>query len=413
MIRRWKMANDTPTETPTDSTPSTSAALDHRLKTEARNVGIAAIFTLVGLTVAAAIYAGTRKGWMAGTLAGYSAFAAGVFVGFLFGVPHASKSNNNPQQEGHAAFLTNSNLVEISDWLTKILVGLGLIQLGRATHGLGSLIDSVRIGLGRGSGSTLMAAGLLIVGAVGGFMCSYLVTVIMGPRLFLQAAQAGEEAEKALTQIKAAATEAQAAATQAQVVANDSLASQLVRRQLDEDSAEVNQSDLVTALQAASPGERALLGQLAADQRRFNRDNPKRQALHDRTIKVFRSLTAAEPKTWVYHAGLGYALGEAAQPQFEESFNELDTAIRLRGNAKQATDFFAELARADALIKLSGNNMTDDQRRQVASDLETATKGNPDIAEIVAAEPDLRNALNSSGPENVESVSQDSNSPAH
>jgi hypothetical protein len=33
--------------------------------------------------------------------------------------------------EQSAGYRSNSNLEEISDWLTKILVGLGLIELGR------------------------------------------------------------------------------------------------------------------------------------------------------------------------------------------------------------------------------------------------------------------------------------------
>jgi tetratricopeptide (TPR) repeat protein len=47
----------------------------------------------------------------------------GLFAGFLFGIPkHISKNISG-------IYTSNTNLEEISDWLTKILVGLGLTQI--------------------------------------------------------------------------------------------------------------------------------------------------------------------------------------------------------------------------------------------------------------------------------------------
>jgi hypothetical protein len=304
--------------------------------------------------------------------------------------------------------------------------------LGRATHGFGTLVDSVRIGLGRGGGATLMAAGLLIVGAISGFMCSYLITIMKAPELFRRAALAGaqelvqkaqdtlsqaQDARDAATHALAGTQElvqkAQDAATQAQVVANDSVAGQLVHRQLDVASQECDDSDLVKALQAASPDERTRLGQMAAVQRRFTRRDPDQQADHDRTIKVFKALTEVEPNNWVSHSELGYALGEAAEPQLQESVDELDKAISLRGSAKQDTDFFAELARANASIKLYGENMTEDERQRVASDLRTATEGNQDIAGIVETEPELRAVFDTLAPQTQTAPPQDSSPPVN
>ena len=54
---------------------------------------------------------------------GAAIFMLGLFAGFLFGIPkHISKNLSG-------IYTSNTNLEEISDWLTKILVGLGLTQI--------------------------------------------------------------------------------------------------------------------------------------------------------------------------------------------------------------------------------------------------------------------------------------------
>ena len=82
---------------------------------------------------------GNSHGWAAMTalLWALSAMAAGVAVGFLFGIPKIlqgvsrSPEGTAAQQIAHDAYRqqVNTNLTEISDWLTKIIVGLGLINL--------------------------------------------------------------------------------------------------------------------------------------------------------------------------------------------------------------------------------------------------------------------------------------------
>ncbi len=61
----------------------------------------------------------------------FACLCAGGFVGFLFGIPRfAPQSERESAVAARAAtrsggWQSNSNLVEISDWLTKIIVGLG------------------------------------------------------------------------------------------------------------------------------------------------------------------------------------------------------------------------------------------------------------------------------------------------
>ncbi|MGH8570238.1 MAG: hypothetical protein ACREXU_20090, partial [Gammaproteobacteria bacterium] len=78
-------------------------------------------------------------------------YACGFLVGFLFGIPRVLQSDNpppsaadtgagasgKPQDPGGGAAVgqagyaqrVNTNLEQISDWLTKIIVGLGLVEL--------------------------------------------------------------------------------------------------------------------------------------------------------------------------------------------------------------------------------------------------------------------------------------------
>src|SRR5258708_4871561 len=55
----------------------------------------------------------------------------GVSFGFLFGFPKAIQNDDATAQKGNVLYrmLINNNLGEISDWLTKIIVGLSLVHV--------------------------------------------------------------------------------------------------------------------------------------------------------------------------------------------------------------------------------------------------------------------------------------------
>jgi hypothetical protein len=79
----------------------------------------------------------------------------------------------------------STNLAEISDWLTKLLLGAGLVELTRLGHPLASLIDAVARGLqGIPPGGTvtgtpvITAASILIMYVVLGFLDGYVVTTL-------------------------------------------------------------------------------------------------------------------------------------------------------------------------------------------------------------------------------------------
>ncbi len=59
-----------------------------------------------------------------GLLIGGASLSAGGLLGFIFGIPSIMQNNS-------ARLKYNDNLVQISDWLTKIIVGVGLTQFTR------------------------------------------------------------------------------------------------------------------------------------------------------------------------------------------------------------------------------------------------------------------------------------------
>ncbi len=158
-----------------------------------------------------------------GLLTALAAYLTGFLLGFLFGIPRyvssgefrlaqkpALKQGTSPPDGAAAlpspspssgesqpaapadvpperrtwAFTPSTNLAEVSDWLTKLLLGAGLVQLTHLGPPLASLINSVAAGLEGGaavepSGSaTVMAGAILITYTVLGFLVGYVLTTL-------------------------------------------------------------------------------------------------------------------------------------------------------------------------------------------------------------------------------------------
>ncbi len=56
---------------------------------------------------------------------------AGGIIGFLFAIPRSGTYRYKPGQNSESWYDDNTNLEEISDWLTKIIVGLTLVQFNK------------------------------------------------------------------------------------------------------------------------------------------------------------------------------------------------------------------------------------------------------------------------------------------
>jgi hypothetical protein len=67
--------------------------------------------------------------WQSGALYlwGLGSLAIGALVGFLFGVPRWVAAQH--AGDGRTRYEPNTNIEKLSDWLTQILIGVGLVEL--------------------------------------------------------------------------------------------------------------------------------------------------------------------------------------------------------------------------------------------------------------------------------------------
>lgn len=126
--------------------------------------------------------------------------ASGGLVGFLFGIPRVLQDSSptvavqTPNEQSSAAsnprayrMQVNTNLEQISDWLTKIIVGIGLIELRNVTGYLGRLSLFIAGGLGNPTQSQVLAIALVLYFSVLGFLGGYLMTRIYLAQAFSRA----------------------------------------------------------------------------------------------------------------------------------------------------------------------------------------------------------------------------------
>jgi hypothetical protein len=131
-----------------------------------------------------------------GFLIAGSAFSTGGFIGFVFAVPKQSKRTDELHLTSPInSYLGNDNLIEVSDWLTKIIVGVGLTQLTSIPGYLKKIGELVGLSMGGGETGTVAASAILIYFFICGFMLVYLWTRIYFERI-LENAGLEEDASK-------------------------------------------------------------------------------------------------------------------------------------------------------------------------------------------------------------------------
>jgi hypothetical protein len=153
-----------------------------------------ALFVAAGIT-ALAIYAwgaAENQSRLFGTslLIAAACVAVGGLLGFLFGIPRTLTEQASPRAEGAdtksadlaeadvdaTRYAVNTNLEQISDWLTKILVGVSLTQLWNLPAFFTELSTKVSAALGVDSEAEALSASLLVYFLVCGFLAGYLLT---------------------------------------------------------------------------------------------------------------------------------------------------------------------------------------------------------------------------------------------
>jgi tetratricopeptide (TPR) repeat protein len=122
-------------------------------------------------------------------------FSCAFILGFLFGIPKTqsrqvpsatnSQSGSLPSQVGETGgagtaspLKVNTNLEEVSDWLTKILLGAGLTQLTKIPVMFGKAADFMSQGCSQGCSNSdrVFAGGIIMFFSALGFFAGYIWT---------------------------------------------------------------------------------------------------------------------------------------------------------------------------------------------------------------------------------------------
>jgi hypothetical protein len=158
---------------------------------------VPALFGVVGVIVIGLVPIGLYSNAIGGKsgpsifslalLLGLAALMGGGLVGFLFGVPRRLQEAGPATGPASQGWVGNTNLEQISDWLTKILVGVGLTQILQIPGQLQRLTAFLAPAFGNQPSSQIFALGLLGYFSIAGFLIGYLTTRLLLGRAFIMA----------------------------------------------------------------------------------------------------------------------------------------------------------------------------------------------------------------------------------
>jgi hypothetical protein len=272
----------------------------------------------------------------------------GSFLGFLFGIPRA-----NGPEHGRHTYQPNTNLEEVSDWLTKIIIGVSLVEMRSIAEELNMLVLRLSAGFdGDGSSYTFVWSLLLcyfFFGLVGG----YLITRIFLPVVFAKADHGAAldaiEAEKIAKRVVQETSGMNAHAIE------------LVEYQLSEGNSTVTVDpiELNKAILNTTPNGRSTIFFKA---RRFRLEKEQlpaeqRQVL-ERALPVFNALVnedeqSPEPRFHTNYAQRAFIYLALPDPDYGNAKIDLDKAIRMRDKFNVPDHKHYELLRAMANLALA------------------------------------------------------------
>jgi hypothetical protein len=159
-----------------------------------------------------------------GLLVSSAAGLVGAFLGFLFGMPRDLSGRQAPQrsaenpdgqvpasvspsgslENGRFAW-ANNNLVEVSDWLTKIIVGIGLVEFRDLVPWLGevSATAGAAAGFADVHAQTTFGVSVILASFVYGFLLAYIYARTIIAVIFAKAQnEVDDELRRKLEQVE-------------------------------------------------------------------------------------------------------------------------------------------------------------------------------------------------------------------
>jgi tetratricopeptide (TPR) repeat protein len=195
-----------------DGASTTPLSEEQRLAREREVADLARATQTIAKSILVALLAGLlllalSQGWGYWQLPAFIAgglFIAGLLVGFLFGIPKVAADGDGAQQ--HPLLTPNTNLEQISDWLTKIIVGLGLVELHKIPPAISQFVAATSPAFHSSSAAAALAVTIYfpILGFTSGFLITRLYLSGLIARADVQLGHARELWDKGFAKLQKA-----------------------------------------------------------------------------------------------------------------------------------------------------------------------------------------------------------------
>jgi hypothetical protein len=324
-----------------------------------------------------------------GLMGSGAALLLGGLIGFLFGVPHLDSnaeaspsvkpgSRKNGGESSGPAYMPSTSLEQISDWLTKIIVGIGLVEFKDIGTALDRVGRQLQEGMGDPSGKNAFSVGLILYFLICGFTFGFLWS-----RLYLvgwfREADAVESLRGRVSKIE-----------QRQRSDDETMAFLLGLINSDEDSA-TPEDDIKRAVSEASAAARQQIFQSAHDASAKFGD--KTQSINFKVILAILRARVESDKDgahFEYRGELSYALSRKRPPDIVEAEKQMSEAIRLRDAGRHRGWRYYEMRRARYLAQLDPENSDPAIREKIMRDLRAAQRDKEKWPGWVASEHTVR-----------------------
>src|SRR5579859_2165868 len=311
--------------------------------------------------------------WTNAMMAGGAALVCGGLLGFLFGVPHTREegagrsSGKEPTEETNqpdkllrstqTTYRPNTSLEQISDWLSKMLVGVGLVEIKVIPEKLRGVAAYVAKGLGDDESAKTFAMTELLYFSICGFVFGFLWARLYLPRWFRQVDEA--QIQKLGEKIDRIAAQQNADAAALTLILHLNLEAT--------DDSGLTEEEVATRIKAASPSTRSLLfGQAKKVSEDSKTDN------YEMVIWIFKGLIKSDTTPNRYHRNhseLSYTFRRLKPPNWPEAEKSITSAIEIRDRLQLSGWKYYEFHRARCRIEQDANF-----KKELASDPGPATE---------------------------------------
>lgn len=286
-------------------------------------------------------------------------------------------NGNSGNTRNKIDFKPSTNLEQIADWLTKIIVGVGLIEIHKIIVKFNELciaLGAILSTYSKGHNGALVVGSCIVLFSIFGFLLVYLWTHIY--LLKIQNSLNKDDISSTINTILENAD------------SNDKHAIDLANKQLTLKDGEpkISVDELVEAFKDASKSVLSTIFFKAVLIRKQNWNKPDTKFTIENTINIFKALITLDVNFEVPEnfAELGFVLKDQRVPDYKNAIMNFDETIkRFKTNDNITNRSMIYFNRAFCKIKLNKD------KESILDDLAEAIK-KQNVKEIVADDQDIR-----------------------